>query len=123
MSNIVAFNRRDKSARTGYISDAAAMIGPAATDTDGAAFAHAAQKCWLADDLRPFASWLITAVRSLGPELAAAEAGLPLPFVEGFARHLERSMQSLTGLPALALQPNLTPNGIEDTFYWLDPRA
>lgn len=122
MSNIIAFCLRKNSPRAARGGDASDLIGPVATEIDGAAFAHAADRGWLSDELRLIAARLEASVRSLGPELSAADTGLPLPFVAGFAGHLERPTQSLTTSP-LALQPNLTPNGIEDTFYWVDQRT
>ena len=96
------------------------MIGQAATAADGAAFAHGSEKGWLREDLSEIAATLEAAVRSLGGELAAAQVGLPLPFVDGFAGYLPQSRRAPNGTPLLSLQKNLTADGLEDTFYWLN---
>src|SRR4051812_32170505 len=82
MSNIIAFY--PKSARSTQVSDASWAISPAASELDGAAFAHATEMGWLAEDLRVIATRLEESVLSLGAELSAADMGLPLPFVAGF---------------------------------------
>jgi len=123
MSNIIAFCQRAKSARDTQAVEAGRAIGSAASELDGATFAHAAEMGWLADDLRVIAARLETSLRSLGPELSAADIGLPLPFVTGFAGHQARPMHPLTRMPPLAVQQTLTPSGFEDTFYWADQRT
>jgi len=120
MSNIIAFYPREKLARKAGAVDPSLAIGSAATATDGAAFAHASEKGWLREDLGEIAAVLEAAVRSLGAELAAAQVGLPLPFVEGFAGHLAQSARAPNRTPLVSLQPNLTADGLEDTFYWLN---
>src|SRR4051812_12342129 len=102
MSNIIAFY--PKSTRTTPGSDVSRTIGPAASELDGAAFAHATEMGWLAEDLRTIAIRLEASVRSLGAELSAADLGLPLPFVAGFASHVARPERSLAAMVPLAVQ-------------------
>jgi hypothetical protein len=120
MSNIVSFWTRERSACEAVAVPLRAGIA-AATEGDGAAFAVASGHGWLGASLQDLAERLEVAVRTLGPELAAARYDLHVPFVQGFADQLEPPARARPSGVALTVELSLTATGLAaDTFCWRD---
>jgi hypothetical protein len=97
------------------------MISSTATESDGLAFAVAAHSGWLIGSLHSLAERLEAALKTLGPELAAAHFDMNPAFVRGFAEHVSHPMRARPIGLSLTVELSLTTSGLAaDTFCWKD---
>jgi hypothetical protein len=117
MSNIISFRSRERSVGEAISTTSTSVISSAVTESDGAAFAVASNKGWLTVPFSDLAVQLEAALRTLEPELAAAQMGLSAPFVHGFACQQAQPMRQTAA--RLTVELSLTAAGLEaDSFCW-----